>query len=218
MTAEYIADEGDIADNELRHCMQLLALQQVTAAGIALHPVLAVVAFDAPTASEALVVAALQPAVGQFRMTCKCLFDVFHRQRLWRIQIPTFAEQAGRGFIAFFVKFRNFADAFGKRHGNTVAEMRLRGRISNALIAPRFRPPQKCLQMPSKCPPLSHWPTQRPHRHPIDRQGKSATAYRSRNHLVMIILQPSSIGKPAWKVIEPKRLKKVRFWRKADIG
>ena len=92
MTAEYVADERDISDDELRNCMKLCTLEQMTAAGIALHPVLSVVAFDAPAAGETLIVATLQPTVGEFRMTQQCLLNVLHGQCLWRIQIPAFAE------------------------------------------------------------------------------------------------------------------------------
>ena len=80
MTAQHIAHEGDIADDELGHRMQLLLFHQATAAGIALDLVLAVIAFDAPAAGQALVMPAFQPAVGQIGIVAQRRFHVFDRQ------------------------------------------------------------------------------------------------------------------------------------------
>jgi len=117
MAAENIAHEGDIADDELRHRMQLLLLHQGAAIAIALHLVLAVIAFDAPAAGQALVMAAFQPAVGQLRIAAQRRFHIFDRQGLGLVEIAAGEQQAGGGFVALFIKLGNGADGFGKGHG-----------------------------------------------------------------------------------------------------
>src|SRR5579859_2513364 len=89
---KHFADKADIAHNEFRHRMQLLAFQQMTAAGEALHAILAMTAFDAPAAIEQLVPPPLQPAIRQVGMMGEGLLDLFHFQWPRRIQKADFRE------------------------------------------------------------------------------------------------------------------------------